>query len=351
MQFRSMAKPVRIRIQSGGEEHSSLESLKRNFCLDDVVPLLDGRLNRWLLGLNQQDLAAKIENLDADFLNDEAGTLAFLRLFFEVEFAKEKLNSLQEVIRFWLNDPVYKQNGHYLLKRFAKSNADWRDITLAKEAYKLNLLPDKNWRYIFEQLLPQADAELYFLYGKLLYDSSNANDQQKGLEYIEKAAKEEFAEAKTWLKDQQSSGLQGFEDEVRKEVMEIVRKAMGVKFVKESTPIVGIDKNMLKNELLSLYNIGIFTSDVVGYTTVGALVDFIMTKLPKPDKLEKDLREWKNRCVSPTNVYYPDLARLQSMLKTQHQINVSTDELYQHSQDVYSVIKYVKSKIVRRNQP
>lgn len=40
------AKAVRIRIKSGGEEHSSLDSLKRNFNLSDVRVLLDGRLSR-----------------------------------------------------------------------------------------------------------------------------------------------------------------------------------------------------------------------------------------------------------------------------------------------------------------
>lgn len=34
------AKPVRIRIKSGGEEHSTLESLKNNFCFEDIFPLM-----------------------------------------------------------------------------------------------------------------------------------------------------------------------------------------------------------------------------------------------------------------------------------------------------------------------
>lgn len=48
MKIIAKAKPVKIRIKSGGEEHSSLESLKRNFSFKDIEPLLDGRLSRWL---------------------------------------------------------------------------------------------------------------------------------------------------------------------------------------------------------------------------------------------------------------------------------------------------------------
>lgn len=48
MELIPKAKPVKIRIKSGGEEHSSLESLKRNFSISDINPLLDGRLARWL---------------------------------------------------------------------------------------------------------------------------------------------------------------------------------------------------------------------------------------------------------------------------------------------------------------
>ncbi|MGN0835054.1 MAG: hypothetical protein ACI4QA_04405 [Candidatus Spyradosoma sp.] len=44
-----MAKAVRIRIVSGGESHSDLESLLRNFAPADLVPAIaDGRLARWL---------------------------------------------------------------------------------------------------------------------------------------------------------------------------------------------------------------------------------------------------------------------------------------------------------------
>lgn len=40
MNLEPYAKPVRIRIKSGGEEHSTLESLKKNFRVEDIFPLM-----------------------------------------------------------------------------------------------------------------------------------------------------------------------------------------------------------------------------------------------------------------------------------------------------------------------
>ncbi len=41
MRLEPYAKPVRIRIKSGGEEHSTLESLKKNFRFKDIFPLME----------------------------------------------------------------------------------------------------------------------------------------------------------------------------------------------------------------------------------------------------------------------------------------------------------------------
>lgn len=77
------AKAVRIRIKSGGEEHSSLDSLKKNFDLSDVRVLLDGRLSRWLKQQGEHDLASKIESSDKQKLIKEDFSLC--KLFFGTE--------------------------------------------------------------------------------------------------------------------------------------------------------------------------------------------------------------------------------------------------------------------------
>ena len=54
MRIIAKAKPIRIRIKSGGEEHSSLDSLRQNLCVQDLWSLVkDKRLSRWLMQLGE----------------------------------------------------------------------------------------------------------------------------------------------------------------------------------------------------------------------------------------------------------------------------------------------------------
>ncbi len=59
------AKPkrVRFRIKSGEEEHNSLDSLKMNFVWNDIRPLFDGRLKKWLRTIDANSIAEEIESL------------------------------------------------------------------------------------------------------------------------------------------------------------------------------------------------------------------------------------------------------------------------------------------------
>ena len=83
MRLVAKAKPVKIRIKSGGEEHVSLESLKHNFCVEDIRLLLDGRLTRWLKQRNEEALAKEIDNWDTFSLDTPKGYLDFIMLFFQ----------------------------------------------------------------------------------------------------------------------------------------------------------------------------------------------------------------------------------------------------------------------------
>lgn len=93
MKLEPKAKPVRIRIKSGGEEHSTLESLKMNFSVDDLKTAVeDRRLSRWLKQQGQNELAegvlryqGKMKSLSG---NDYLG---FIKLFFANEPGFEKV--------------------------------------------------------------------------------------------------------------------------------------------------------------------------------------------------------------------------------------------------------------------
>lgn len=72
MKIVAKAKPVKVRIISGSQEHSSLESLRKNFVWDDVKQLFDGSLVRWLRRIGANEIADKllqIENPEKDILS------------------------------------------------------------------------------------------------------------------------------------------------------------------------------------------------------------------------------------------------------------------------------------------
>lgn len=62
MKLTSTPKPVRFRIMSGGEEHSSLDSLRHNFCIDDLK-IIENQLLRWLKrqGKEGEKIAKRLE--------------------------------------------------------------------------------------------------------------------------------------------------------------------------------------------------------------------------------------------------------------------------------------------------
>ena len=57
------ARPVRIRIMSGGMEHSNLKSLSENFSAKDVMESIsNGCMVRWLQQCGETEIAESIES-------------------------------------------------------------------------------------------------------------------------------------------------------------------------------------------------------------------------------------------------------------------------------------------------
>ena len=359
MILKPIAKPVRIRIKSGGEEHSSLESLKQNFCLEDIKPLLDGRLSRWLQrqGEKEQQLAEELKRFDVQRLDQAEGAFAFLQLFFAQELEAAHLRSLQEVACHWVKDPVYQRNGGYLVKAFVKSDMKWTDLSFAKAVYKQQLLPNQDWSAIFKSFLDREDPELHFIYGKLLYEGKDcAKDVTTGRLYIEKAVDLGYEDAKKYLKtlekqtkvedkrkaDEKSS-------KIRREVMEIIQREMAVSFVNDQTPIKYINLQHLKDELYGRFKTALWERELSRYTTVGKLVDFIMTKIPVTTpkditKLKKDLEQWKNRCRYAPYVSDADFDNLNRLLQTKYDLELSFNGPNRPKRNVAQVIDYVLSQ-------
>lgn len=87
MKLEPKAKPVRIRIMSGGEEHSSLESLKKNFSVRDLSDAVeDKRLSRWLKQQKQNEMAEGVLRYQGRMKSlSNHDYLGFIKLFFANE--------------------------------------------------------------------------------------------------------------------------------------------------------------------------------------------------------------------------------------------------------------------------
>lgn len=178
MKLEPKAKPVRIRIKSGGEEHSTLESLKRNFSVDDLKPAVeDRRLSRWLKQQGQNELAdgvlryqGKMKSLSG---NDYLG---FIKLFFANEPDIETVTDDYSLADFFHGK--WKKNFHRVFERCceSKSYAIVNNFYSTYKGEKTAGFWIERFERLIESLEPKDQAEcqynLAILYGKrnLPYD-------------------------------------------------------------------------------------------------------------------------------------------------------------------------------------
>lgn len=65
MKLYPKARPVRIKLNVGGEEHSSIDSLRTNFNVEEVLKLYEsGGLQNWLRQINRQDILEQMSQVE-----------------------------------------------------------------------------------------------------------------------------------------------------------------------------------------------------------------------------------------------------------------------------------------------
>lgn len=201
------AKAVRIRIKSGGEEHSSLDSLKRNFDLSDVRVLLDGRLSRWLKQQGEHDLASKIESSDKENLIKD--DFALCKLFFDTEI-NNIFSNIHSFADYCIGDSNYRKTGINLLRSFV-----FTDFNFAKNIYTtygLDYFSSKEWIAIFSRYEYLNDPDILFYLGRLYYESMG--DFISGLKYINMAANLSMQAAVEYKKEISSLGI--YKEKIKK---------------------------------------------------------------------------------------------------------------------------------------
>lgn len=313
------AKAVRIRIKSGGEEHSSLDSLKRNFDLADVRVLLDGRLSRWLKQQGEHDLASKIESSDKQMLMKDDFSLC--KLFFGTEI-NNKISNIYSFADYCIDDKRYEKTGVNLFKKLI-----YQDKHTAKVVYKtlsVDSFTDVNWISVFSKYENSGDPEILFFLGKLWYEGDGENkDVYKGKSYIDMAAEEHLQVAieyiskmkyggvnkskiRKWIQDNWDSKYKSdylkFDGYCNQEEDNLIR------FVCSSYEIAYsvFHDTYSKIAILSTFNNHFFG---VGYIPEIRLIKAILYKNCQPNSYIEELRKIENKCklaeIELSSAYHP----------------------------------------------
>lgn len=214
------AKPVKIRIKSGGEEHSSLDSLMHNFDICDIKPLLDGRLTRWLKQQGENKLADMVDGIDVSSLETTHGVMYLMRIFFSEYIEKNGICDLLALTESWLKSSSYRKNGEKLCSYIAWylfDNPESLESTKYLYKHKEELeIPKTDWYMVFQLRISDEDKtkndpEVLYIVGKMLWEGYQFNDlyaqgpyrhykgDPDGLEMIEKSARLGCQEANLFI--------------------------------------------------------------------------------------------------------------------------------------------------------
>lgn len=84
---------------SGGEEHSSLDSLRQNFCISDLKSI-ENQLKRWLNRQGPEGVEIA-EQLNFRELSSVEDYFAVYKLFFQKELKDNKIDNSSQLIKYW----------------------------------------------------------------------------------------------------------------------------------------------------------------------------------------------------------------------------------------------------------
>ena len=191
MRIIAKAKPIRIRIKSGGEEHSSLDSLRQNLCVQDLWPLVkDKRLSRWLMQLGEVDLAHAIDAVPKKLLDDST-YFRILSLFGEDDFVEHQITNLYSLFSFWHDCEMRKSKNYNSLLKYLLGQYESAKFIFKQYPAEVS---DGEWWKVFCKFQNDEDSDFLFAQGKLAFegftksDGSYLKDIAKGRKLIEMAA-------------------------------------------------------------------------------------------------------------------------------------------------------------------
>ena len=204
MRIIAKAKPIRIRIKSGGEEHSSLDSLRQNLCVQDLWPLVkDKRLSRWLMQLGEVDLAHAIDALSVGQL-DVSTYFKVLVIFLKDDLVGHHVTELYTLFSFWHDCEKRKSKNYDSLRKYLLSKYEGAKFIFKQYPEEAS---DGEWWDVFCTFENAVNPDFLFEQGKLAFegftksDGSNFDkDLVRGKKLIEKAAELHYQKAIDFVK-------------------------------------------------------------------------------------------------------------------------------------------------------
>ena len=189
MRIIAKAKPIRIRIKSGGEEHFSLDSLRQNLNVQDLWPLIkDNRLSRWLRQLGETELAHSVESLINEEL-DEHAYFYVLKLFLKERFDNSQIHDIYSLFEYWHDCEKRTPKNYVSLRKYLLSKYEGAKFIFKQYPEEVS---DGEWWDVFCTFENEEDPEFLFEQGKLAFEGFSKTDGSKdiirGIKLIEKAA-------------------------------------------------------------------------------------------------------------------------------------------------------------------
>ena len=192
MRIIAKAKPIRIRIKSGGEEHFSLYSLRQNLNVQDLWPLIkDKRLSRWLMQLGETELAHSVESLINEEL-DEHAYFYVLKLFLKERFDNSQIHDIYSLFGYWHDCEKRTSKNYDSLRKYLLSQYEGAKFIFKQYSEEIS---DGEWWDVFSKFENEKDPEFLFEQGKLAFEGFTKSDGSnfdknlvRGKKLIEKAA-------------------------------------------------------------------------------------------------------------------------------------------------------------------
>lgn len=193
LRYHSTPKPVRIRIESGGEEHFSLDSLLGCFNPEDII-MRKQELLRWLGTQGERGKQIKSRLLEIEFCRKN------IYRIYKAFFPETEAQKLVELYAAWHDSKQYMKNFHFLRAFCLSDGKTIEQLYSAKETRGL----EKDWLGIIQTFVQERYIDvnspseipfmkkidhpmLFYYLGCLYYEQENSNN--KALMYLKFATK------------------------------------------------------------------------------------------------------------------------------------------------------------------